>query len=192
MHNPAHPKVAIELRLDNERVDLVAQGIDLAVRAGALGDSSLVARRLCDVEHLLCASRSYLERRPIITKLADLSAQDCIGFKAAKSVWKLERKGKRISVPITARYTVASLSLIRQAALSGIGLANLPDFLVESDLVAGRLVRVLPEWSADRGALQLVYSSGRNPSVTVRALADVLASNLARSLVMRRTDPGPH
>lgn len=175
----AHPKVSLELRLDNQRLDLVAQGFDLAIRAGALSDSSLVARRLCEVQHRICASREYLERGPVITKPADLSAHDCIGFHAAKASWKLERKGKRLSVPVTARYTVSSLLLVRSAAIAGLGIAYVPDFVVAADLAAGSLVHVLPDWVAERGALQLVYPGGRNLSPAVRALADQLTSTFA-------------
>jgi DNA-binding transcriptional LysR family regulator len=175
----AHPKVSLELRLDNQRLDLVAQGFDLAIRAGALSDTSLIARRLCEVRHRICASREYLQRRTAIAKPAHLSAHDCIGFQAAKASWKLERKGKRLSVPITARYTVSSLPLVRSAAIAGLGVAHLPDFVVDPDLAAGRLVHVLPDWVADRGALQLVYPGGRNLSPAVRALADMLTSTFA-------------
>jgi DNA-binding transcriptional LysR family regulator len=175
-----HPRVSLELRIADERLDLVSQGIDLAVRAGALGDSSLVARRLCEVENRICASPDYMAGRKEISKPTDLSGHDCIGFKSPRSTWKLERKGKRVSVPVTSRYTVSSLALIRRAALAGLGLANLPDFFIEEELVAGRLVHLLPEWRAERGALQLLYPSRRNLSVTVRALADVLAEAFAR------------
>lgn len=176
----AHPKVSLELRLDNHRLDLVAQGFDLAIRAGALSDSSLIVRRLCEVRHRICASREYLERRPAITKPAHLSAQECIGFQATKATLKLERKGRRVSVPTTARYTVSSLPLVRSAAIAGLGVAHLPDFFVDADLAAGRLVHVLPEWVADRGALQLVHPGGRNLSPAVRALADELTSTFAQ------------
>ncbi|MDF3069579.1 MAG: transcriptional regulator, LysR family [Polyangiaceae bacterium] len=176
----AHPKVALELRLDDERLDLVGRGFDLAIRAGALSDSSLIARRLCEVRHHICASREYLDGRPAITKPADLAAHECVGFKSAKAIWKLERKGKRASVSTTARYTVSSVRLVRGAAIAGLGVANLPDFVVDADVAAGRLVQVLPDWVVDRGALQLVYPAARNLSPVVRALADMLAATFAQ------------
>jgi DNA-binding transcriptional LysR family regulator len=185
----AHPKVSLELRLDDQRLDLVAQGFDLAIRAGALSDSSFIARRLCEVRHRICASREYVEQRPVIAKPADLAAHQCIGFKAAKETWKLERKGKRVSVPITARYTISSVRLMQSAAISGLGLAHLPDFVVDADLAAGRLVHVLPDWVVDRGALQLVYPAARNLSPAVRALADVLTSTFTHWWT---PSPAPH
>jgi DNA-binding transcriptional LysR family regulator len=171
----AHPKVSLELRLDNQRLDLVAQGFDLALRAGSLGDSSLISRRLGEVRQWLCASPVYLERTPPLTKPAHLIKHACIGFQAAKASWKLERGGKRLSVSINARYTVSSLPHMLSAAVAQLGVAQLPDFVADAEVRAGRLVRVLPDWG-ERGALQLVYPSGRNPSPAVRALADMLTA----------------
>jgi DNA-binding transcriptional LysR family regulator len=175
----AHPNVSLELRLSDQRIDLVAEGFDLAIRTGSLPDSSLVARRLGDVEHRICANAEYLEGRPAVRKPADLRAHDCLGFHGSTATWNFERKGERIAVPVTGRYTVSSLPLIRRAALAGLGIAHLPQFVAEDDLAAGRLVRLLPEWSADRGAVHLVYPSSRNLSPRVRALVDLLAATFA-------------
>ena len=175
----AHPQVSIELRLADERVDLVAGGFDLAIRAGALPDSTLVARRLGDVEHRICASPAYLEGRPPVQRPADLRAHDCLGFQAPVTQWTVERRGERVTVPVAGRYTVSSIALIRRAALAGLGVANLPQFVVEADLVAGRLVRLLPAWTADRGAVHLVYPSRRNLSARVAALVELLAATFA-------------
>jgi DNA-binding transcriptional LysR family regulator len=176
-----HANVTLDLWLTDRRVDLIEEGVDLAIRAGALPDSSLVARRLGDVEHRIVASPAYLAGGPPIRVPKDLEAHRCVAFRERRdAAWPLQRGDKKVSVHVEARYTVASLHLVRHAALAGIGIAHVPQFLVEQDFAARRLVRLLPEWTIYPGAVHVVHPSSRNLSPRVRALADLLVETFAK------------
>ena len=173
-----NPNVSLDLRITNRRGNLVEEGIDLAIRPGSLPDSSLVARRLGEAEHCICASPDYLARHGAVKKPPDLRRHSCISFtgRGGQQTWTFERRGKKVSVPVSGRYSVSSGALMRHAAIAGIGIASVPEFLVEDDVAAGRLVRLLDGWSTGRGAVHLVYPSGRHLSPIVRALVDLLVS----------------
>ncbi|WP_394827848.1 LysR family transcriptional regulator [Pendulispora albinea] len=173
--------VSLDLLITNRRVDLVEEGVDLAIRPGVLPDSSMIARRLGDVAHCVSAAPDYLARHPPVTKPLDLREHDCISFssKGGQRTWTFERDGEKIAVPVRGRYSVSSAALVRRAAVAGLGVASVPEFIVADDLLAGRLVRILPGWSLGRGAVQLVYPGGRHASPSVRALIDRLVSAFA-------------
>ncbi len=172
-----HPSVSLDLWLIDRRVDLVAEGVDLAIRAGALPDSSLVTRRLGDVEHRVCASARYLNGRSPIKVPADLGDHDGIRLRDARDMpWRFERRNKKVAVTVPTRYAVSLLRHARDACLAGLGIVHIPQFIVEDDLQAGRLIQLLPDWTIGRGSVQLVYPSSRNLSLRVRALVDLLVA----------------
>jgi DNA-binding transcriptional LysR family regulator len=170
--------VSLEVWITNRLVDLIEEGVDLAIRPGGLTDSSLMARRLGEVERCICASPEYLARHRAVTKPSDLRSHACVAFGRGGTTrtWTFERDGKKTIVSVNGRYAVTSVALMHRAALAGLGIASIPKFVVEDDLAAGRLVPLLENWSAGRGAVHLVYPSGRHLSPSVRALLDVLVS----------------
>ncbi|WP_394851164.1 LysR family transcriptional regulator [Pendulispora rubella] len=175
--------VSLEVWITNRVVDLIEEGVDLAIRPGSLTDSSLVARRLGEVEHCICASPDYLERHRTVTKPSDLRTHACIAFgrMGTKRTWSFERDGKKTLVAVNGRYAVTSGALMHRAALAGLGIASVPKFVVEDDLASGRLVRLLENWTTGRGAVHLVYPSGRHLSPAVRGLLDVLVSTFGNN-----------
>jgi DNA-binding transcriptional LysR family regulator len=189
-----HPNVSLELWSTNRRVDLVEEGVDLAIRPGVLPDSSLVARRLGQVEHCICASPEYLARHRAVSKPSDLREHSCIAFtgRGEPQTWSFERGGKKVPVAVGGRYSVSSGALMRRGALAGLGVANVPEFLVAEDVAAGRLVRLLEGWTIGRGAVHLVYPSSRHLSPAVRALLDLLVSTFSDNppWTRRVTRPG--
>ncbi|MEM7255943.1 MAG: LysR substrate-binding domain-containing protein [Pseudomonadota bacterium] len=146
----ANPQISIELVLSDAAADLVSDGIDLAVRHGALSDSSLIARRLCDVSYRLVAAPDYLNRAPAIKHPRDINAHRLITYPypSFRSQWKFERGTKQQVVNIEPAIRISNASALLACARSGGGLALLADWLVDQDLRAGDLVRVLPGWAA--------------------------------------------
>jgi DNA-binding transcriptional LysR family regulator len=171
----AYPATSLEIVLADRRVDLIAEGFDLAIRAGAVRDSSLVVRRLGISERVLCAHADYLAARGAPKRPQDLRKHECIITKAAQgpAEWTLERGKTTAAVEVAGRYTVSSSQLARDGALAALGIANVPRFMVAKELAAGSLVEVLPDWPVKRGEIHLLYPSARQLSPRVRALIDL-------------------
>jgi DNA-binding transcriptional LysR family regulator len=178
----AHPGVALDVVLVDRRVDLIKEGFDLALRAGPLRDSALVVRRLAQTERCLCASPRLFADRAAPRHPRELARHECIAFRTepGKATWTFERGHRATTVAVTGRYSVSSGALARSGALAGLGIANLPRFLVADDLLAGRLVPVLPGWPLKRGEIHLLYASGVHLSPRVRALIDLFVDRFAR------------
>jgi DNA-binding transcriptional LysR family regulator len=171
----AYPGVSLEVILLDRRVDLVAEGFDVAIRVGPLRDSALVARRLQAAPRCACASPGYLARRPAPHRPGELRGHDCIGLGAARGprAWMFERRGRAVTVEPAPRYVVSSPQLAREGALEGLGIACLPRFVVDADLAAGRLVEVLPGWQLPAAELFVLYPTARHLSPRVRAFVEL-------------------
>jgi DNA-binding transcriptional LysR family regulator len=180
----AYPNVSLEVVLVDRRVDLIAEGFDLAIRTGPLRDSALVSRRLTIAERCVCAHPSYLAGRPRLRRPADLRAHECIGLRAgtaARIAWSFERRGREIEVEVSGRYVVSSPQLARDGAIAGLGIVNLPRFMLHDDLATGRVVEVLASWRPRPGELHALYPSGRQLSPRVRALVDTCVAHFQGS-----------
>ena len=174
-----YPEVELDVTLTDRFVDLIDEGVDVAVRIGTLTDSSLVARRLAGIRRVLCASPDYLKRRGVPKTPDDLKAHDCLSNTNINitrewrfihpedgSPWTIEVKG-----PMNAN----SGDMLRVAALHGHGFVHLPTFIVGADLKAGTLVSVLEPYIAQDLTLNAVYPTARHLSPKVRAFVDFLA-----------------
>lgn len=143
--------VRVELELSDHLVSLAKEGFDLAIRHVATVPDTHVAWRLCATTSMLVASRNYLRRCGIPATPEDLARHDCIHYLRGSMTptWAFERgKGKdsRVSVEISGPFAANNSEALREAALSGLGIALLPDFSAADDIVAGRLVPVLKDW----------------------------------------------
>ena len=175
-----HPDIHVHLDLSDRVVDLVEEGMDLAIRFGPLNESTLVARRLSRISMGLYAAPSYLARKPAPTEPDDLADHDLIAFvpNARFGTWGLTGPGGQVSeLTPTARLTSNNLLAVREAAVAGAGIALLPTFVVQCP-TAIALVPVLPEWQAPTGELYAVYPSTRNLSPKVRAYLDFVVDRL--------------
>ncbi len=174
------PELSLELSLTNRFVDLIDEGVDLAIRIGALSDSRLIARRLCTNHRLLVASPSYLERRGEPQSPADLAQHDCVIFTgfAKPREWKLIGPGGPTSVNVSGRLTTNSIEALTSAAKRGLGITVGATLYVSEALLAGDLVRVLPDYEFEETAIFAVYPSARQLSTKVRAAVDFLAEHL--------------
>ena len=172
----AYPEVSVDLAMNDRFVDLVDEGYDLAVRIGALEDSSLIARKLAPVRRVICASPDYIARKGMPHNISDLKKHDCLIYMSDHPEWRfMNPNGKPLVVAITGRLSINNGDALRIAALEGLGLANLPTFLVGDDLRAGRLVSVLQSVTPSTLTLSAVYPPTRHITPKVRAFVDFLA-----------------
>lgn len=178
-----HPGVHVELVLTGRVVDLVAESVDFALRAAALTDSSLVARRLAPRHSGLFASPRYLERHPAPTSVAELAAHDCVMFRGAlgRARWTLTGPDGDETVDVHGPISADEFAFVHQAAVQGAGIALLPEFLASPGVgcARGELVRVLPEYTGLRGSWHLVYPSGRYLPRRAIAFRDAMLAELA-------------
>ena len=145
----AHPRLSLKLFFHDEMIDLVQHRIDLALRAGDLKDSSLVARHLSDWESVLCAAPSYLARHPAITTPAQLEGHQWVMLDHERShSWlTMENAAGEVVRPLVAqRVSSNNILAARQFVLAGMGLSIQPEPEVRQELAEGRLLRVLPQW----------------------------------------------
>jgi len=173
-----HPDVQIQMVCTDRRVDLVEERFDMAIRAGPLQDSMLVARHLGTAKAALVAAPSYCKRHGIPQTPDDLQKHTCVAFgvNTTPNVWIFESDGKRSEVRITPRLTVNDQELIREAVLAGVGIAWLPEHLYTDGLRKGQLRRLLPEWGAPADVpVHALYPTTRQLSPKVVAFIDLVA-----------------
>ncbi|KYG01674.1 LysR family transcriptional regulator [Sorangium cellulosum] len=173
-----YPELRIDLDITDRIVDLVAERVDVAVRQAAeISPASLVARRLADDRRVLCASPRYLRRHGTPRRLEDLADHDCITHNMEPVPrWTLVGpEGERV-IQVSGTLRSSDTLTLRDAAVAGIGLANLPDYVVEEHLESGALRRVLPEYGASKRAIFAVYAA------PARAAVRVFVETLAKAL----------
>ena len=180
-----HPKLEIELTLDNRNIDLVAEGYDIGIRGGRVRDSSLVSRRVCALPLLLVASPDYLARRGTPHTAADLAAHDCIGVRFADgsaATWKLRPAPGQPAVEglPPARLWVSDPEAPLDLARAGAGILQVAVHHAAADLKAGRLVPVLPGLlDPDAREIHLHYPHRQFLSPRVRVVVDALLGHFA-------------
>lgn len=170
-----YPDDELQLTLTDAFQDLVAEGFDLAIRIGELPSSSLVARKLAAVRRILCATPDYIERHGAPSTIEDLERHVCIPAHN-NAYWHLSGPNGPVALRPVGPLSTNSSEVVREAVLSGLGIAFRSTWDVGPDLRAGRLVQVLPEWegSSDVG-LYAVYPSRQHLPAKVRAFIDFLA-----------------
>lgn len=176
-----YPGVHVEVDLSNRLVDLVQEGFDLAVRAGSLADSSLVARRLGAVDVWLFATPGYLEARGAPSSPEDLVAHDCVLFHPQRggSRWRLTRGDEAINVDVTGPVGSGDFSFVHQVVRAGAGIGPLPAFVPARDVEEGRLMRVLAPWALRGSSIYVVTPSGRHQPAKVKAFRDFLTEAMS-------------
>jgi DNA-binding transcriptional LysR family regulator len=180
----AYPEVSVDLHLSDAFVDLIGDGFDLSLRIAALADSTLKARRLCQVQRRLVASPAYLARHGRPTHPSDLAGHVCLGYAylPTRDRWHfLHASGEEAFVTPAGPLRANNADALTATVLAGLGLAIQPDFITWGDLAAGRLEAVMTAWSLPPIALNIVTPPGglRPPRVT--ALIDFLAQRLSKA-----------
>ncbi len=171
-----HPEVTLDLRLEDRFVDLVDEGIDVALRISAAQDSSLIARRICDMQHSAVASPVYLDAHGVPKTPDALRNHACIVDTnlQGQANWRFTENGQTVSIHVNGPVRVNSPLSARDAALAGLGIAVLPGYLANQLVKEGRLVRILGDYMQQGSSLQAVYPHRRHLAGKVRALIDHL------------------
>jgi DNA-binding transcriptional LysR family regulator len=171
-----HPEVTLDLRLEDRFVDLVDEGIDVALRISAAQDSSLIARKICDMQHSAVASPVYLDAHGVPNRPDDLRNHACIVDTnlTGQANWRFVDKGETVSVHVNGPVRVNSPLSARDAAVVGLGIALLPGYLANPMIRAGKLVTILGPYIPSGASLQAVYPHRRHLAGKVRALIDHL------------------
>jgi DNA-binding transcriptional LysR family regulator len=167
----AHPKVQLELLMDDRVVDLVAENIDVALQLGVLTDSALKARKLGQADRLVIASPSYLARRGVPRTPADLLEHDGViyGQSSGGQEWLFRRGTSEISVYLRTRLKLSAAEGVREAVLAGQGFAIASRWMFTPELRSGEVVSLLEEWTLPPIDLWVIYPSGRLTSAKARA-----------------------
>lgn len=171
-----HPRIELELNLNDRQVDLVEEGFDMAVRIAKLADSSLVARRIAPCRMLLVASPAYLARAGAPQQPQDLAAHNYLSYTLAarRDEIVLVRGNERHTVNLSGTLRVNNGDVIASAAVAGLGICISPSFLVWQRMRRGELVPVLPQWQIPEIAVHAVYPAGRTVPAKTRSLIDFL------------------
>lgn len=175
-----HPGVHLDVLLTGRIVDLVAEGVDFALRAARITDSSLVARRLAPREGCLYAAPRYLARRGTPASVAALAEHECLLFRAerAHAEWVLTGPAGDERVDVHGPINADDVTFLYRAAQCGTGIALLPRFLADASVERGELVRLLPDYTGFRGLWHLVYPSARYLPRRATAFRDFIVAEL--------------
>ncbi len=171
-----YPSVDIQMSVSERHVDLVAEGIDLAIRHGRMPDSSMMGRKLCDSPFVLVASRGYLATHTAPTCLDELAEHDCVVFAHGQErrPWILGAGNEKVAYTPRGRFMTGDAEQIRVAILSGLGIAQVPAWVVAPEIVAGDVQVLLPQLQCESVETHLVHSAGRRVPMRVKLLMDYL------------------
>jgi DNA-binding transcriptional LysR family regulator len=178
-----NPEVQIELLCTARTVDLVEERFDLGIRAGALPDSSLVARSLGSAAWILAATPAYLRKKRRPRTPEDLEGHDFLAFGAGSMsiTVRLAKDGRSTELALPARLVASDFDVLLAAARAGLGVALVPASQVTDDLRAGRLERVLREWNAPATPVHIVYPTARHLSAKVKSFVEHLQQRMTPS-----------
>ncbi len=176
----SNPEVKLQLSLSDNMVDLVQEGFDVAIRVADLTDSSLVARRLALDRRIVCAAPSYIEKYGIPRSPEALRDHNCLVVTNVPSMrdWEFTFGNTVRKIHVDGRFETNSGVAVHEAALDGIGIAQLPAFLVARDIRAGRLVSFLEGRVANGKPIHIVYPHRRHLSPKVRAFIDFVVAKM--------------
>jgi DNA-binding transcriptional LysR family regulator len=180
----AHPELRIALSLSDRSVDLVADGIDVAIRSGRPADSSLMSRKVAPDRRVVCATPAYFERHSVPCAPVDLRDHQCLRHPLMLPAggWAFVTPEGPVTVPVAGALEVDNVSALREATLAGLGVALLPHYAVVADLRARRLVAVLDRFLPEPSPFRALWVAGKNPATRVQTFVAFLAKELPRRL----------
>ncbi|MEM1266371.1 MAG: LysR family transcriptional regulator [Pseudomonadota bacterium] len=177
------PEVKLSLELSDHPIDLAHERIDIGIRfAEQIEDPSIIARKIGGSKRVLCAAPEYIAAEGAPQRPEDLSRHNCIlnAVGRDRNAWRLDGPGGRTRVPIGGNFETDSADAVYHAARAGLGIARLSTYLIEEDLRAGRLVRLLPNYALDGSDLMAVFSERRNLAPKIRVFLDFLIAEFGR------------
>lgn len=177
----SHPAMQVELLFNDRNLDLIEEGLDLAVRIGPLADAGLVARRVGEVRRMVVASPAYLARRGTPSTPQALEQHDVVftAIRSPQEEWRFRHAGRDVAVKLAPRLTLNDTEATLVAVRAGFGVGRALSYQVADDLAAGTLVRLLPGYEPAPLPVHLVVSSARYMAPKLRALLEFLAARLA-------------
>ncbi|RLK56403.1 LysR family transcriptional regulator [Stenotrophomonas rhizophila] len=177
----SHPKLRLEVGFSDRAVDLLEEGFDMVVRLGDPGNSSSLSSRNLGHQRLItCASPAYLAERGSPAHLADLAAHDCVTFGSLGRIlpWALlDDTGRVAEVAINGRHIISDGEALRSAVLDGLGIAQLPTWLVADELCSGKLVAILAPQGVEGQPIQALWPATRDLAPKIRATVDQLLAS---------------
>lgn len=179
-----HPEIKLEIVLSDQRVDLVEDGFDVAIRVGQLEDSALVSRTFARASTVVVAAPSVVEQYPKVRRPSDLARVPCIllGSTGSAGKWTLRREdGVTEAVKVRGRLTASSIQLCFDAACDGAGFASVPAYIAADAIRTGLVRRVLPKWSTGEVDMRILYPTRRLVSPRLRAFIDVAIDTLSET-----------
>lgn len=169
-----YPKITIEMVMDDKVADLIGGGFDIAIRAGDLPDSTLIARKLAPLRNVLCASPEYLELHGTPGDLNELTDHNCLIFTYSKDVkeWVFVKDGQTQTVEVTGNYQVNNSEALREAILQGVGIGRLPTFAAGPDIKEGKLIPLFEQYQMPDKTIYAVFPERQYMPAKVRAFID--------------------
>jgi DNA-binding transcriptional LysR family regulator len=175
-----YPQIKVSMHFSNRQVELIDEGFDLGIRMGVLKESTLIARRLCDRKEYIVGAPDYFARHPKPENLAALEQHQCLI--GSRGSWLLSQNGLRKDVVVRGNWQANSGPGLLDAALKGMGIAQLPDYYVDEHLARGRLQSVLDEFRYQDTGVWVVYPQQRYLAPKVRFFIDFLVERFAKGV----------
>lgn len=173
-----YPEMRIDLTLNDRFVDPLEEGVEVMLRIGEISDASLVAHPLAPYRLIACAAPAYLARRGMPRTPAELERHDCLAYAywspSPPCRWQFSRDGKTEEVRADGRIRSNDWKALLHAALEGYGVTLGPESVLNGEIAAGRLVRVLPDYQGPARPMHVVYPAGRRPTVKVRSFVEAV------------------
>lgn len=184
-----HHEVAVTLNLNDRVVDLIGEGIDVAIRIADLADSSLIGVKLADNKRVVVAAPSYLKRHGLPASLDDLSKHNCLAMSSEGSQrgWTFRQNGKNVTLKVTGNMVCNDGAVLHDWALSGKGLAWRSMWEVGNEIDSGRLITVLDEFSARGNDIYAIFAQRQHLPLRIRAFVDFLRQAYAEPAYWQKT-----
>jgi len=179
-----HPEISVELTLSDQYVDLVEQGLDVAIRGGGeLKNSSLKSRKLLELKRVLCASPDYIQHADKLVTPDDLVSHNCLIYSLSSSPrhWVFRQQDEIKAIDLSpGTYAVNNGLALKQATLAGLGIVLTPEIFVDKEIKSGELTKLLPAWEAEKHALYAIYPYHKEQSQKVRSFIDYLVAYFSK------------
>ncbi|WP_301099664.1 LysR family transcriptional regulator [Otariodibacter sp.] len=169
-----YPNIKLDIEFTDRRVDVIAEGYDLVLRIGKLEDSSLVAKRIAQAEHAIVASPAYLEEYGTPTSIEELDDHQCLIY-GEQNFWLFNDNGVNVKCKLNGKIHSNNGQSLVKMAKAGLGIINVPKFLVKDEIMKGRLIAILPHLEQEKLDISLLYPHRRYLSPKVKVAIEFLS-----------------
>lgn len=175
-----YPGINIQLEMNDGWVDIIAEGVDIALRGGDLPDSSLIARKIAPFHSVLCASSEYLKKYGVPESPDDLHKHNCILFsnQAVVNEWRFMKNGKERVVKVSGNYQVNNSEALKDSLIQGLGIGRLPTFVAGQDIKSGKLIQVLSDYAMPYKTLYALFAERRYLPEKIRVFIDFIIEKI--------------